>query len=180
MLSCDVYSLGDPGSFDITDKDDPMYYLARLAHEQSENLYNLNTEGFEFRQDEASDFSTIAGSWNTFGADMNTWFTNAVAASEAGTTVPAIPTLPTLPTDPVTGIVLQILFRVAVSVLGNWLKKILDPDTSAKELTQLLKAALLDSEGNSLFYLLGNTPLEIVLSRIGEYQDFLYSDTPES
>lgn len=180
MNAVDVYSLGNPGTFDITDKDDPMYYVARYAHEQSVNLYNLNQEDFEFRQDEMTDYTAIKTQWSTFESAMNTWFVDAVAASNAGNSVPAIPTLPTLPTDPVTGIIVQILFRVVCSVLGNWLKKILDPDTSAKEMTALLKKALLDGEGESLMYLLGNTPFELIVSRTGEYEDFLYSDKPEA
>jgi hypothetical protein len=45
-----LYSLGDPGTFDITDKDDPMYYVARFNHEMSVNFYNLQQAGWEFRQ----------------------------------------------------------------------------------------------------------------------------------
>jgi hypothetical protein len=179
MLTEPIYSLGNPGTFDITDKDDPLYYIARIAHEQSVDRYNLNDEGFEYRQDEGTDFSTVATAWDTYLSSLDTWYTSAVAASNAGSSIPAVPTLPTLPTDPLTNIVLQIVFRVAVQIGITWLKKKLDPNTEAKELSAILKKAFLDGDGESLLYVIQNTPLEIVISRHGEYQDFFYSDRPE-
>lgn len=179
MLTKAIYTLGNPGTFDITDKDDPLYYIARIAHEQSWDRYNLDDEGFEYRQDEATDFTGVASAWDTYLSSLDTWFTSAVAASNAGTSVPAVPTLPTLPTDPLTNIVLQIVFRVIVQICITWLRKKLDPDTEAKELSAILKKALLDGDGESLLYVIQNTPLEIIFSRHGEYQDFLYSDRPE-
>lgn len=50
MREVTAYSLGNPGTFDITDKNDPLYYIARFNHEMSVNLYNLQQAGWEFRQ----------------------------------------------------------------------------------------------------------------------------------
>lgn len=180
MLTKAIYTLGNPGTFDITDKDDPLYYIARIAHEQSWDRYNLDDEGFEYRQDEATDFSGVATAWDTYLSSLDSWYTSAVAASNAGTSIPAVPTLPTLPTDPITNIVLQIVFRVIVQITVTWLRKVLDPATEAKELSKILKDALLDGSGESLLHLLRSVPLEIIFSRQGEYQDFLYTDQPEA
>jgi hypothetical protein len=179
MKTSTVYSLGAPGSFDITDKDDPMYYVARLAHEQSQNLYNLYTEGFQFQQDELSDFTAVSSDWDTYHAALVTWLDDAVAAQEAGTGVPAIPTPPSLPANPIAGIIMQVLVRIVVNVFVAWLKKKFDSGTATGELVHLLKTALLDGDGGSLLYLLRNTPLEIILSSVGSYQDILYNDIPE-
>lgn len=179
MLERTIYSLGDPGTFDITDKDDPLYYLARIAHEQSVDRYNLNADGFAYRQDEGSDFSSVATAWDTFAGNLESWFASAVASSEEGWTIPAIPTLPTLPSDPMSGIILQIIFRVGVRILADWLRKKLDPDTTAKEVAQTIRKSFLDDDGNPIMRELQHTPIRIILNRVGEYQDVFYSDLDE-
>lgn len=178
MLAETIYSLGNPGTFDITDKDDPMYYVARLAHEISVDRYNLNDAGFEYRQDELSDFTSIASDWDTWVIAIQGWLDAAVIAQEAGTTVPAIPTIPSIPSDPVSAIAIQLLFRIAGALITSWLKKRFEGGTDTGELVHLLGKALLDGDGESLLYLLHAVPLEIIFNRQGEYQDFLYSDTP--
>jgi hypothetical protein len=176
MLTSTVYSLGDPGTFDITDKDDPLYYVARYSHEMSVNLYNLSEEEFEYRQSEIADYSDFTDAMDTYTGAFITWLEGAVAAQENETAVPALPTLPTLPSLPIPGIVTQIMIRIVLQLIGNYIKKRFDGGTATGEMVALLKKALLDSSGDSLLYLLHAVPIEIILSRIGEYQDFLYTD----
>ncbi|GAH10563.1 unnamed protein product, partial [marine sediment metagenome] len=66
MKSHAIVTEGDPGSFDITDKDNPLYYIARYCHECSDNLYHLSDEGFMWEQTLAADVTTHESSWNTY------------------------------------------------------------------------------------------------------------------
>ena len=182
MLETTVYSLGNPGSFDITDKTNPLYYIARFSHEQSKILYDLNQLGFVFRQSEDTDIQDIKDDFALYASSLETWMTTAVAASNDGLPIPAPPTLPTLPGNPLPGIIISILFKIAIRIFVDWLRKKLDPNTEAKEIAQVLKAALIGNTGGDdfpLIEMLGNTPLEIIFSKLNEYQDFLYSDRPE-
>jgi hypothetical protein len=94
MLSQTVYSLGDPGTFDITDKTDPQYYIARFSHEMSENFYNLQTAGFDFNQMEATDYAAFENAYDTYRALIVTWFTTAIGESNDGDPITAVPALP--------------------------------------------------------------------------------------
>lgn len=181
MLEETIYSLGAPGTFDITDKTDPLYYIARFSHEMSQNFYNLQTEGFVWRQDESSDIASIISDFDTYATSLESWFTSAVAASNDDLPIPAPPSVPALPGSPLLGIILSVLVRILIRIFVDWLRKKLDPATEALEIARVLKKALLKqgpTEEYSLVELLANTPLEIILSRIGEYQDYLYSDRP--
>lgn len=178
MLEIDVYSLGDPGTFDITDKTDPMYYVARYNHEMSKNLYDMDQAGFKWRQDEASDISGIMSDFDTYGNSLETWFTTAVAASNDELPVPAPPTLPTLPSNPISGIIVSILTRLAIRIVVDWLRKKLDPDTESKEIAQILKKGLIGVAGGteySFIELLQNTPLEIRINKKSEFEDITYT-----
>lgn len=175
-------SLGDPGTFDLTDKSDPLYYMARFAHEQSKNLYALNQAGFSWREDETVDYSTLEADLVTYIANMNTWYDVAVLESNSGLPITTPPALPALPSLPLPGVLPTIIARIAIQLLVYWLKKKLDPDSRGGELAELFRKAFIGNNGEddfSLIELLGNVPLEIIISRIGEYQDFLYSDKPE-
>jgi hypothetical protein len=73
MVAVDLYSLGNPGTFDLTDKDDPMYYVARFNHEMSVNFYNLQTAGWEFRQSDEKEIveTLFEGLIGVNGAEEN-------------------------------------------------------------------------------------------------------------
>lgn len=180
MLSEAVYSLGNPGTFDVTDKTDPMYYVARYSHELSVNLYNLQQEGFQWRQEEDTEYDSLTTALDTYGADIADWFTSAVAASNDGLPIPAPPSIPALPGGPLPSIIISLLVRIVVRILVDWLRKKLDPNTEAKEIAQMLKKIFLDADEESLMYLLQSQPLEIMFSKYGDYQDFLYADQPET
>ena len=92
MLEETVYSLGNPGTFDITDKTDPQYYIARFSHEMSVNFYNLNQAGFAWRQGTQADFGSIETSFDSLMSDVETWFDSAVSASMDDETIPSLPT----------------------------------------------------------------------------------------
>ena len=174
MKETSVFSLGDPGTFDITDKTDPLYYIARYAHEQSKNLYDLQQASFRWEQDEDSDVVDIRDAFETFSSDLDDWFVTAVAASNDGLPVPAPPATPALPGKTITDIVITIIWRIGIKILVNWLKKKLDPDTESKEIAQILKKGLIGEAGGteySFIELLQNMPLEIIITQGAEVQD---------
>lgn len=179
MIEVPIYSLGNPGTFDITDKTDPMYYVARYNHEMSKNLYDMNVAGFEWRQTEDSDISSIISDFDTYSGNLVTWFESAVEASNDDLPIPAPPTVPALPGSPLPGIIISIIARIIVKILVDWLGRKLDPNTEAKEIAQILKKAFIgeiDSNEFPLMSQLANTPLEIIISKYGAYDHFLYAD----
>jgi hypothetical protein len=182
MLSETVYSLGNPGTFDIVDKNDPQYYIARFAHEMSVNYYNLQTEGFVWRQEEDSDYSTLISSFDTYAGNLDTWFTTAVAASGNDLPIPAPPSVPALPGSSLPQILISILMRIGIRVLVDWLRKKLDSGTDAKEITSVLRKGLLlpdPSNGEiSILELLASAPLKIMINKNGEFSDFAFTSDP--
>lgn len=179
MLSQTIYSLGDPGTFDITDKDNPQYYVARLSHELSENLYNLQTAGFDFNQMETTDYAAFEDAYDTYMGLLATWFDTAVQDSMDGDPIAAVPTIPDI-----TAIVpwlganpwVTFLLKVALDMGLRWLRKKLDSDTDAKEISQVLRQALIgeiDSTEYPLIELLANQGIEITISRKGDFQDIV-------
>jgi hypothetical protein len=186
MLQQQVQSLGNPGTFDITDKTDPLYYIARFSHEMSMNFYQLNSQSFEFRQMEDTDFSSMEDEVDTYFALVKSWISNAVNASDAGNPIPSAPSFPML-TDTVEflqgGSWQGFLFRLFVQVGIAWLEKKLSSSTDAGELAQILRKAMLKGEDEDEYAILeqlSNTPLEIIISKEGDYQDICYSDRPET
>jgi len=184
MRSQVIYSHGDPGTFDITDKDNPLYYIARYCHECSEDRYELNADGFVYEQLTSSERATKLGHWDTYMVNLESWATSAVAASVAGTSIPALPSMPgwiDIPAvDPILSHVIGIMFRLAL----NWLRHKLDSDTDASEVAQVLKRAFLDEDGEGDEYALikqmANTPIEIVVSKADGFEDISYADRPET
>ncbi len=184
MIQHAMMTLGDPGTFTLTDKSNPLYYVARYAHECSLNLYHLSDANFTFEQTGAATTNTFNTNMATYLTSLASWMTSAVAASEAGTSIPALPTMPSFVTAPGTMNITNVYLRIIIQIALEWLKKKLDGDTDATEIAQVLKRALLkeDASGDeyALMEQLSNVPLEIVVSRIGEYEDHLYSDRPLS
>ena len=181
MKETNVVSLGDPGTFDITDKTDPMYYIARYAHEQSMNLRALEVGAFRWEQDEDSDITAIQTDLDAYAVLLDTWFFDAVAASEGGLPIPAPPTVPALPGKTIGQILLSLFIRIAIRIIINWLKKKLDSGTEAGEIAQVLKKGLIGVAGGteySFIELLQNTPLEIIINRKDDYQDITYESGP--
>lgn len=182
MLSQTIYSLGDPGTFDITDKDNPAYYIARFSHEMSENFYNLQTAGFDFNQMETTDYAAFEDAYDTYMGLLATWFDTAVQDSMDGDPIAAVPTIPDI-----TAIVpwlganpwVTFLLKVALDMGLRWLRKKLDSGTDAKEITQVLRQALIGEIGGDEFPLLelvANKAIQIILSRDGEFQDLTFSN----
>lgn len=179
MLSQTVYSLGDPGSFDPTDKDDPQYYIARFHHEMSKNLYNLSNAGFDFNQMETTDYASFEDAYDTYMTTLATWFDTAVQDSMDGDPIAAVPAIPDITTIiPWVGgnPWLTFLVRVIIHIGVLWLRKKLDSNTDAKEITQVLRQALIgeiDSTEYPLLELAANRAIEIIISRSGDFQDIL-------
>jgi len=184
MLESTVYSLGNPGDFDITDKDNPQYYIARFSHEMSVNYYNLQTAGFVWRQEENSDYSALIATFDTYAGSLDTWFTTAVAASGNDLPIPAPPSVPALPGSSLPQILIGILMRIGIRVLVDWLRKKLDSGTDAKELTSVLRQAFIGENGESeefpLLELLAKVPLEILLTKRGNFEDVAFAAPPVS
>lgn len=179
MLSQTIYSLGDPGTFDVTDKTDPQYYIARFSHEMSKNFSNLQTAGFDFNQQENSDFDAFEEAFDTYAATLSTWMDTAVQDSMDGDPIAGLPAIPDI-----TAIVpwlgeyawVTFLIKLAIDIFVRWLRKKLDSDTDAKEIVQVLRQALIgeiDSEEFPLIELLINKSVEVFLTRAGDFQDIL-------
>lgn len=184
MLLETIYSLGDPGTFDITDKTNPQYYVARLAHELSENLYNLQDAGFDFNQRENSDYAAFEDAYDTYRALIVSWFTTAIGESDSGDPITAVPALPDI-----TSIVpwlgdsawLTFLVNLGIDLGLEWLRGKMASGTESSDVAQVLKQALIgtvDSTEYPLIELLANIPIEIILSRAGEINDLLVSNRP--
>ena len=188
MLKSTVYSLGNPGTFDISDKDDPQYYLARYAHEMSKNLYDLNQAGFEWRQETQADFGAIETEFDGFMGDVTTWLDSAVAASMAETTIPALPAMPNLhPTYEAAdgGVsVWWLIIKFCLWYVLLKIKKSLEGDSDTTEVANVLRKALLreneSEEEYSLLELLSQVPIQILFSRGGSFQDIVLSSQPPS
>lgn len=176
MLTEAVYSLGDPGSFDLN-PGDPMYWTERFSYECSKNLYNLSIEGFLWRQSETSDATTAENDITAYVADFASWLDNAVSAQEGGTPVPAPPAIPAL-IDFLSGEYVPLLLKLGLSLLVKYLAKRFDSGTETGELADILKKGLIGTIGGteySFIELLQNTPLKIVISNKGEYEDIEYT-----
>ncbi len=184
MLSQTIYSLGDPGTFDITDKTDPQYYIARFSHEMSENFYNLQTAGFDFNQMEAADYTAFENAYDTYRALIVTWFTTAIGESNDGDPITAVPALPDI-----TSIIpwlgenpwLTFLANLVVDLGLEWLRATLASGTEASEVAQVLKQALIgeiDSTEYPLIELLASVPIEILINKFGQLQDVVLSSQP--
>lgn len=177
-----IFSQGNPGSFDLTDKDTPGYYIARASHEVSTNLYNLQSDGFKFRQMEDSDITSYKASVLSFLVSLVSWFDNAVAAANEGLPIPECPLVPEIPSEAgIPGVFISLLIKLALDIALQWLEEKLNPNTEALEIARVLKQAFIgeiEEEEYPLIEQMANTPLEIIVSKQGDYQDFLYSDRP--
>lgn len=182
MKDISVYSVGDPGAFDLS-KGADMYWTERVSYEFTKMLYDMSLEGFEVRQDEPTDYTDITSDFNTYAGSLATWFTTAVQASNDGDVIPAPPSVPALPGNTLPGILITIFLRVFVRIIVDWLRKKLDPDTQALEIAAILKKALLlpDPENGdiSILELLASVPIEIILSKYGDVQDVNLSSRVE-
>lgn len=181
MLEIAIPTLGNPGSLDITDKSDPLYYVARVSHEQSQILYNLNQAGFKFKQMEDSDVSSFQASVDSYLTAVAAWYVTAVQESNDGDPISSAPTVPALPNvGGVPGVFVSILLKIAVHLALKWLEKKLDPNTEAKEIAQILKQALIGTGTGGEYPILdalANVPLEIIINRKDDYQDITYETT---
>jgi len=175
-----VQTLGAPGTFDITDKDNPLYYIARYAHECSLNLYHLNAQSFQWEQPTEAETSSALTSLNTFGAAVATWAATAVADSEAGDPIEALPTLPVLPIFTGPNAIIMNLLQVFIRIGLAWLRQKLDSDTDTSEIAQVLERCFLGKTAGGdeyqIIQQLANQPLEINIRDGGGYEDIIYSD----
>jgi len=136
-----VFSLGEPVAFN-RDPSDPLYWLERLAYEQSKNLYNLQQDGFEFEQGESTDFDSVEESLDTYASSIDSWFASAMQAASDGLPIPSAPSIP----DIVGGVLprltgnpwIFLLAKIAIHLLVKLLEKRLDPDTSGSDLVRVL------------------------------------------
>ena len=96
MIGISIQSLGDPGTFDLSDKDDPLYYTARAAHEVSLNLYQMSVAGMLWEQPETTDILSWRSSMATWFQDLEDWLDTAVESQDTGDSVPALSSFPEL------------------------------------------------------------------------------------
>jgi len=179
MLDILVESLGDPGTFDLTDKDNPMYYIARYSHEQSLNLYNLSVAEFRFIQHADSDFEAVEEGFDTYAGQIKDWF----AAKDSKAELPAIPDITAL--LPFLGPAGWITFfiKLAIDIGMEWINNRIGLgegssgiEADLTELIAVLKQAFVGEIGESefpLIELLANKSIEIILSRASDFQEIL-------
>lgn len=176
MLEYTVYSLGDPGTFDLT-VGDPMYWTERLSFETTKMLYDMNALGFKLRQPVDSDYVDIEGTLTTYITTFYNWADSAVDASNAGLPIPTSPALPTLPNFMSVELI-ALLVKVIIRIVTRWVEKKLEHGTEASEIAQVLKQGLIGIAGEteySFIELLQNTPLEIRVTLKGESEDITYT-----
>jgi hypothetical protein len=187
MIDLTVYSLGDPGTFDITDKNDPMYYVARLNHELSKNLYNLNTASAKLQQNTTADYGTLETTIDTYLGNVDTWLGSAVAAQAAGSEVPALPTFPDIfdSLALAAGIppVLWFVAKLGIQIGMSYLKKRFDSGTDMGELAAAFREAWIGKNGEDETYpyllLMAQRRLEILLNRTGDLESVYYDEPTE-
>lgn len=183
MIFQDVLAMAlDPGTFDCTlPKTDAMYYVARMCHEISMNIYAVAQKDFQYRQDTVSGVAAIDTMLETYAASFESWAVSAVSACEGGLPIPSPPTFPSLPNDqPFPQWMLVLFIKCAIKLIVSWLHKKLDPDTDALEISRILKAALLSGEGEdqySLLEALAGKPLTICIKNSsGDFQELSFQN----
>jgi hypothetical protein len=148
------------------------------------NLYELNDEGFQWEQILESEIDSANTALNTWSASLLTWFGEAVNDSEAGTNPEVPPAPPTWVSAPGSTNLTNAWIRVGIRILLYWLRQKLKPGTTSNEIAQTLRRAFLQEGATGddvpIVEKLANTPLEIIISNLQDYEDFLYSDRPES
>jgi hypothetical protein len=184
MIGVGIQTLGEPGTFDLTDKDDPLYYTARAAHEVSLNLYHMANAGMLWEQAQTTDITSWRSAMSLWFADLETWLDAAVESQDTGDPVPPLTAFPQLEANFARGFpFVEILYHVLRYIIVLLVKRY-EKGTEVNEIANVLKKAMLDEDLsgnlNPILERLGNTPLEIILSEVGDYQDFLYSDRPET
>jgi len=177
-----VQTLGNPGTFDITDKDNPLYYIARYSHECSLNLYHLNAQGFQFEQPTSTEAYTTRAQYDSWLTAVTSWLSTAVTASEDGDPIPAVPNFAGLPVPVGPEGYLVLLLQMALELFLTWIRQKLDSDTDTSEIAQVLERCFLgkDALGDEyqIIQQLANTPLEILIGDGANFEDIVYGDRP--
>jgi hypothetical protein len=167
MKSINIFSLGNPGSYDPgTD------YVNRLHYEMSYNLYLLSAQAMTISQPEAADFAIDEGEIATFLTSFEAWLEAAFAAYQAEEEIPNMPDFPSISAWTLPGW-MPILLRAAIQLLILYLEKrfggILPPGTGIDEiLKKILCRSWLTSdnleEAQPLLSLFAGQPINIRLS----------------
>ena len=180
MKDVPIFSLGAPPAFakSVTDEN---YYLERDAYERCYNRYLLSAAGMSYQQSEADDWTAWTSDLSTWESAFGAWLDDAVEAQADGLPVPAPPTLPVpLPGIPWWVTAIQLAIQV-FKVVHLWLKKKWEKGSDTTELVALLREALMlpDPETSGAYIpileLLANVPLEIIINKEGDFQDWLYT-----
>lgn len=169
-----------PGVFSYVDGQ--TYYTELLSHTLLENMNDLKVAGYKISVEEATDMSDFTTALNTFYGLFETWVEEAFTARAAGLPVPTVPSLP-VPVGGIYAIPIYLIGRIVVKIIGRWIEKRFehDPTEDLNDIVDVLKLAFIGENPGGDFPLisqLANTPLEIILSRFGEYEDIVYSDRP--
>lgn len=188
MNKVTVQTTGDIGTFDLTDKDDPLYYIAHFSHTMAKNFYQMNQAGMEWRQNTQADMNGIETLLDTWMGNIATWFDTAVEDSMEGDPIASIPTPPDFHTTyeasdagvSVWWLVIKFLLWYVLIKL----RKSLEGSNDTTEVANILRQALLrQNEGGewySVVELLAAQALHIVLNNDRDYADFLYESGPET
>jgi hypothetical protein len=180
MIDVPIFSLGSPPTF-IKVSTDANYYLERDAYERCYNRYLLSAAGASWQQAESADFSAWTSALNTYESEFSSWLDAAVEAQADGLPVPAPPTFPApLPGIPWWITAIQIAITV-IKVVWRYVRKRFEGGTDTSELVALLRDAMMlpdpENEGEyiPIMELLASVPLEIIINKEGQFQDWLFT-----
>lgn len=186
MNKVTVQTTGDIGSFDLTDKSDPLYYIAHFSHTMAKNFYQLNQNSFEWRQNTQTDMNGIETLLDTWMGNIATWFDTAVEDSMEGDPIASIPSPPDFHTTyeaTDAGVsVWWLIIKFCLWYVLLRLRKSLEGGTDVTEVANILRKALLSTneseEEYSNLILLAQQAVRIIISQSGDMQDFLYTSEP--
>lgn len=180
MRSSTITSLGNPGSFDLSDKDDPLYYIARASHEQSMQFYNLSSNSFEYRQEESTDVGAIQTAFDGYLTSFKAWIDSALTARAEGESIPALPAFAALATAGIPNILIAMIIKFGIQILMEWIRGKLNPQSEdIDELVDVLKRAMLynsDTEDEyAIMSAVADQPIEIMLNNTNNIEDVSFS-----
>ena len=184
MINVPFETLGDPGTFDLTDKTDPLYYIARFNHECSMNLYAISNASGSYTQITSSDATSLDTDLLAWAGSFSTWLTSAFDAYTDDLPVPAPPSLPSLPFLPIPAVVIEIVARVVFSIIQSWIRRRLAPGTEMEDVTKILmeikavlKEALIggtDPDEYPLLESVAATPINVSVSKDASFQELTF------
>lgn len=160
MKTIEIPSLGAVPQFTMLESD-PLYWLSRSSYEISQLFANMNAAELSLQKPEETDFSTVSESFGDWAGEVGTWFQQMIAGDPQVDSEGNALELPAIPSDlPVAETIALILtggqsaiavfvVKIAVRLGFEWLKNKF-ASRGSDQVEKILKAALLDSDGQAI------------------------------